>query len=104
MKIFNFTIYFDEKTHQIKRIVVHSEWCDYNCKNCPHESFCDRIHDAIVSSEARCSDCAFIATKAGRIWCGITGERVDPNRQACGNLKRPEDMTAEEIAELNSKP
>jgi len=87
---------------------VHSGWCDYNCKNYSHESLCDRIHDAIVAAEtARRSDCAFMVIRVNGIWCGITGECVDPNRQVCKNFKnfkRPEDMTVEEIAELNSKP
>jgi len=50
-KLLNFTIYFDEKTNRIKRIFVHSAWCDYNCINCPQKSLCDRIHDAIVAAE-----------------------------------------------------
>jgi len=104
-KLLNFTIYFDEKTNRIKRIFVHSVWCDYNCRNCPHESLCDRIHDAIVAAEtARCSDCAFLAIRTNRVWCGLTGEHVDLNRQACGSFRHPRDVTAEEIAELDSKP
>jgi len=105
MKILNFTIYFDEKTNRIRRIFVHSAWCDYNCENCPHKSLCDRIHDAIeVLETPRCSDCAFVAIKAGRVWCGLTCEITNLNRQACKNFRHPKDVTAEEIAELNSKP
>ena len=102
-KLLNFTIYFDEKTNRIKRVAVHSEWC-YNCKNCPHESLCDRIHNAIVALDARCSDCAFIAIKANRVWCGLTGEITDLNRPACKNFRHPKDVTVEEIRKLDSKP
>ena len=49
-KLLNFTIYF-EKTNRIKRIFVHSAWCDYNCINCSQKTLCDRIHDAIVAAE-----------------------------------------------------
>ena len=78
-KLLNFTIYFDEKTNRIKRIFVHSAWCDYNCENCPHESLCDRIHNAIeasiVASEVGCSDCVFIIGI-----CGLTSEDVQFKR------------------------
>jgi len=106
MKTLNFTVYFDEKTNRIKRIFVHSAWCDYNCENCPHETLCDRIHDAICDAicDAHCSDCAFMAIKANRIWCRLTGEVTNLNRPACKNFRHPKDVIADELAVLNKMP
>ena len=51
MPVLNFSVYFDGKTHRIKRIVAHAEWCDYECESCPHEKFCERVYKAIEEVE-----------------------------------------------------
>lgn len=60
-----------------------------------------------MSKEYRCIDCAFIAVKAGKIWCGVSGEDLteNPNRPACDDkFKTPSQITVEDIERLKTLP